>query len=69
MAVPFSGRVKTTEYTVDKAPLSVDNLIKQGCNASLQRRFETKRRHQKPMQGCFAHKQRGFASWQGRFLV
>ncbi len=62
MVVSCSGRVITTDYTVDKTPLSVDNSIKQGCNASLQRRFEIKRRHQKPMQGCFAHKQRGFAS-------
>jgi hypothetical protein len=33
------------KYTVDKAPMQVDNSIKQGCNASLQGRFGKKQRH------------------------
>ncbi len=32
-------------FTVDKAPLQIDNSIKQGCNASLQGRFGIKQRH------------------------
>ncbi len=56
-------------FTVDKAPLQVDNSIKQGCNASLQGRFEIKPRHQKPLQGGFAPKQGGFVSLQRRFRV
>jgi len=44
LAPPFatttcSGHAKTANYTLDKAPLQVDNLIKQVDNASLQRRF------------------------------
>jgi hypothetical protein len=38
--------------------MQVDNSIKQGCNASLQGRFEIKQRDQKPLQGGFAPKQR-----------
>jgi hypothetical protein len=51
MAFDDSGRVKTTNFTVDKAPLQVDNSIKQVDNASLQRRFIKKQREQKPLQG------------------
>ncbi len=51
MVFSFSGRVKTTIFTVDKARMSVDNSIKQVDNASLQRRFIKKQREQKPVQG------------------
>jgi hypothetical protein len=57
-----SGRVKTTIFTVDKAPLPVDNSIKQVDNASLQRRFIKKQREQKPLQGDLVPKQGGFKS-------
>ncbi len=60
-------RVETSNFTVDKTPLSVDNSIKQGCNASLQRRFEIKQRHQKPLQGDFAAKQVDKDSLKGVF--
>ena len=45
------------KYTVDKAPMQVDNSIKQVDNASLQRRFIKKQREQKPLQGGFVPKQ------------
>ena len=57
------------KFTVDKAPLSVDNLIKRLCNEALQRRFEIKQRHQKPLQGGLRLKQSGFASLQRRLRV
>ena len=57
------------KYTLNKAPLQVDNLIKRLCNASLQRRFEIKQRYQKPLQGGFAPKRSGFESLQGRFRM
>jgi len=57
------------KYTVDKAPMQVDNSIKQVDNASLQRRFIKKQREQKPLQGGFAHKQGGYVSLQGCFWI
>ncbi len=38
-------------FTVGKAPLQVDNSIKQGCNASLQGRFENKTKASKTLAG------------------
>ncbi len=69
MFLASTGRVDASNFTVDKAPLSVDNLIKQGDNASLQRRFIKKQREQKPLQVGFDPKQGGFASLQRRFLI
>jgi len=63
------NRENHPDFTVDKAPLQVDNSIKQGCNASLQGCFEIKPRGQKPLQGGFSPKQGGFVSLQGRFRV
>ncbi len=59
MVFACSGGVETTNFTVDKAPLQVDNSIKQGCNASLQGCFGKKPREQKPLQVGFAPKQGG----------
>ncbi len=59
MVADCSFAVKTTNFTVDKAPLQVDNSIKQGCNASLQGCFGKKPRQQKPLQGGLAPKQVG----------
>ena len=64
-----AGRVISSNFTVDKAPLQVDNSIKQVDNASLQRRFELKQRHQKSLQRGFTPKQSGFASLHRRLLI
>jgi len=63
------NRENHPNFTLDKAPLQVDNSIKQGCNASLQGRFIKKQRGQKPLQVGFSPKQSGFVSLQRRFRV
>ena len=69
MIILINYRGSQPKFTVDKAPLSVDNSIKQVDNASLQGCFEIKQRHQKPLQGGFAPKQVGLASLQRRFRI
>ena len=69
MTILIKYRENHPKFTLDKAPLQVDNLIKRLCNASLQRRFETKQRHQQPLQRGFASKQGGLDSLQGRYRV
>ncbi len=56
MAFLQFDRVETSNFTVDKAPLSVDNLIKQGDFASLHGCFQIKPREQKDFTGGFRPK-------------
>ncbi len=69
MIILINYRGSQPKFTVDKAPLSVDNSIKQVDNASLQGCFEIKPRQQKPLQGDLRPKQGGFVSLQGRFRI
>ncbi len=67
MNIVITGKVKTTNFTVDKTPMLVDNSIKQGDFAPLQRRFEIKSGEKKTKQGCVAPKQSDFVSLQRCF--
>ena len=59
MIFNFSCRVVLPKNTVDKAPMSVDNLIKQVDFTSLQGCFGKKPREQKPLQSGFYPEQSG----------